>query len=350
MIGPDAALPLPWLQAPLTAALASLRAHATLIHGPGAVGQFELALVLAQGWLCEAGPADSRRPCGHCTACHLMQAHLHPDFHLLLPDALREPLGWQPEDDGAREASDAKKAKPSREIRVEAVRAAIDWGQQTSSRGRAKVIVIHPAQAMNMVAANALLKTLEEPPGSLRLLLCASDPESLLPTVRSRCQRLPLAAPTRVQALTWLEGCGVQGAGVLFAASGEQPLEALAMSRAGIDEATWQRLPAMVKAGSAAPLAAWSLPRAIDALQKLCHDLMARAVDGEPRYFSAASLPPGAALAALAGWARALGRAARHDEHPWNAPLLIESLLLQGRQAWPAAAAPARRFDTLPTR
>ena len=93
------------------------------------------------------------------------------------------------------------KAKPSKEIRVDAVRAAIEWGQKTSSRGGAKVILIHPAQAMNPTAANALLKTLEEPAGPLRLVLTTNDPEALLPTVRSRCQRLRLDLPPAAQAL-----------------------------------------------------------------------------------------------------------------------------------------------------
>lgn len=340
VIGPDGALGLPWLRPVLDQALASVRGHATLVHGPGGVGQFELAIALAQAWLCESAEPGPR-PCGRCAACHLMQARMHPDFHLLIPDALREPLGWQMEGEGARD-SDAKKAKPSREIKVEAVRTAIDWSQQTSSRGRGKVVVIHPAQAMNLVAANALLKTLEEPPGSLKLLLCSSDPEALLPTLRSRCQRLLLPRPERTMALQWLAGQGVQDAEVLYTAAGEQPVEALAMLRAGIDAAQWRRLPQAVHAGEAQALTAWPLPRAIDALQKLCHDLTVVAVGGAPRYFENAQLPPGALLPALNAWQGTLRRAARHDEHPWNASLLIESLVLEGRGVWPAAS-PAPR-------
>ncbi|MEF7615803.1 DNA polymerase III subunit delta' [Aquincola sp. MAHUQ-54] len=349
--GPDGALSLPWLRPVLDRALAQVRGHSTLVHGPGGVGQFELAIALAQAWLCEAeGPGQ--RPCGRCAACHLMQARMHPDFHLLLPDALREPLGWGGDaEGGAKEGGEGKKAKPSREVRVEAVRAAIDWSQQTSSRGKGKVVVIHPAQAMNAIAANALLKTLEEPPGSVRLLLCTHDPESLLPTIRSRCQRLAVPRPERAVALAWLEAQGAREADVLYDASGEQPLEAVAMLRVGIDAAAWRRLPASLQRGEASALTPWPLPRAIDALQKLCHDLMAAAVGAPARYFAAADLPPGAALPALAGWQASLRRAARHDEHPWNAPLLVEALVAEGRALWPPArAGTPHRLGTLSSR
>ena len=80
------------------------------------------------------------------------------------------------------------KKKPSKEIRVEAIRAAIAFATTTSARGRGKVVVVHPAERMNAVAANAFLKTLEEPAGDARFLLCSAAPDSLLPTIRSRCQ------------------------------------------------------------------------------------------------------------------------------------------------------------------
>ena len=334
---------LPWLAAPLAQGLA-LRAHALLLHGPGAVGQFELGLALATGWLCEAERAEAR-PCGVCPSCRLMAAHMHPDFHLLLPEVLREPLGWGALEEGG-EGGDGEatgkgksKAKPSKEIRVEAVRAAIEWGQKTSSRGRAKVILIHPAQAMNMIAANALLKTLEEPAGRLRLVLTAHDPEALLPTVRSRCQRLRLALPPAAQATAWLAAQGVDRPEVLLAASGGQVLEALAMSIDGIDSERWERVPVAVQRGLAAPLADWPLARLVDALQKLCHDLMCLRAQAAPRYFSAAVLAPlmqprGPQWPALATWAQELTRAARHDEHPWHAGLRCEALVGQGARLW----------------
>ena len=90
MVGPDGALPLPWLAGPLAEALRTQHGHALLVHGPQGIGQFELALSLAQSWLCEARGADAA--CGRCAACHLVQARAHPDLLVLVPEALAEAL------------------------------------------------------------------------------------------------------------------------------------------------------------------------------------------------------------------------------------------------------------------
>ncbi len=343
---------LPWLIEPLSKSL-ELQAHALLLHGPGGVGQFELGLALATGWLCEAR-ANRSSACGHCTGCHLMAAHLHPDFHLLLPDSQREALGWAASEEGADGAAKTAKtkAKPSKEIRVEAVRAAIEWGLKTSSRGGVKVILIHPAQAMNLVAANALLKTLEEPAGRLRLLLTAHDPEALLPTVRSRCQRIALTLPEPTQARDWLAQQGVDRPEVLLMASGGQPLEALAMRADGIDSSRWEQVPDAVRRGQAGLFADWSLARQVDALQKLCHDLMCQRAQASPRYFAPALLAPlmaarGPQWPALAQWAAELGQAARHDEHPWHPGLRSEALVAQGARLWQTPRSPAGRTSGL---
>jgi len=327
-----------WLAAPLAEALRRPAAHAVLVHGPGGVGQFEFAYALASAWLCES-PEDLRA-CGHCTGCRLMQSRTHPDFKLLLPEALREALGFA--DEETRESD--KKAKPSREIKVSAVREAIEWTQKSTSRGRAKVVLIHPAQAMNAIAANALLKTLEEPPAGVRLLLCTTDPELLLPTIRSRCQRWPIALPSQEESLAWLGDQGLAGAEVLLAAAGGRPTDAIGMAADGITAAAWSALPNAVSQGDARALMGWPVPRVVDALQKLCQDAMAQSVGGRPRHFAA--VPPGADLSKLQAWGRNLARTARHDEHPWNAGLLTEALVAEGAEAWPRAES-GRRVATL---
>lgn len=331
MVGQDGALPLPWLAEPLAQALATQRGHAVLIHGAQGIGQFELALCLAQAWLCEDAGA-SRRPCGRCPSCRLVQARSHPDLLVLVPEALREALGW--EDDAAEGVSEkASKAKPSKDIKVEAVRGAVGFAQSTSARGLAKVVVVHPAERMNAISANTLLKTLEEPPGKARFILSSGAPEALLPTIRSRCQALPLQQPSGADASAWLAGQGVARPEVLLRACGGQPLEALEWSRQGVGADLWSKLPALVAAADAAPLAAWPLARLIDALQKLCHDAACAAVGAMPRYFDADTLPRRADLTRLTDWARELRRLAAHAEHPWNAGLALDALLRQGRAA-----------------
>jgi DNA polymerase-3 subunit delta' len=335
---------LPWLHAPLEQAV-RMRAHALLLHGLRGVGQFELGMVLGRALLCESEAPP--RPCGRCTACTLLRARAHPDFRALVPEALAIALGWL-DDAGDAEGSRPRTAKPSREIRVEAVRTAIDWSHQTPSRGRGKVLLIHPAQAMNGVTANALLKTLEEPPGSLRLVLCTSDPELLLPTLRSRCQRLLVEAPMPAEALSWLGGQGVGDPAVLLAAAGGRPLEALALAGEGLDAERWTRLPGSISRGEVDALSGLTIPRIVDTLQKLCHDAMARAAGGAARYFDESAFPPPGPLAPLVAWSRSLTRVARNDEHPWQAALLADALVTEAQRALAATPPRARSFDTLP--
>lgn len=350
--GAGSGLPMPWLRGAWQQAMAQ-RGHALILHGPEGVGQFELAALLAQTWLCErAAPGDL--PCGQCDACHLLHAGAHPDLRVLAPQALRDTLGLEGNDaaaegaDGAGEGSGgsttaagegssaggAKGKAAGREIRVADVRAAIDWAHQSSSRSRAKVLLIHPAQRLNLVAANALLKTLEEPPGLLRLVLSAADPQALMPTLRSRCQRLALSVPPADQARAWLASSDQAQAGALLEAAGGRPQEALAMARDGLTGELWPQLPAWVRAGRIDALTALPVPRVIDVLQKLCLDLTSRALGAPVVYFPQDALPAGARLEALSEWWQRLQRAARHEDHPWNATLLIESLVTQGRQCW----------------
>lgn len=332
-VGPEGQLPLPWLGEGLARARALTHAHALLAHGPAGVGQLEFSLMLAQAWLCERPQAgQGGAACGHCDSCRLVRSRSHPDLLVVLPEALRLQLGWADEDDKPK-----AEAKPSREIRIAQLREAIDWAQRTSGRGRAKVLVIHPADAMNGPTANALLKTLEEPPGLLRIVLGTADPERLLPTVRSRCQRVPLALPAAQQAAEWLRSQGLTEPGALLALAGGSPLEALALAAEGLTPELLAELPRRVAAGDAAPLQGRPIPRVVELLLKLAHDAMALAVGGTPRHFAPASVPGGGQLPALVAWQRELLRAARHDEHAWNAGLLIESLVSQAAAAWPAA-------------
>lgn len=339
----EARFPLwPWLQQPLVEALAQLGSHAALLYGDEGIGQFEFALALARGWLCEARPmgASAAPACGRCASCHLIDAGSHPDLLVVLPEAVQLSLGWGA---GGAEpaASDGEKGnktrKPSHEIKVDAIRQVVQFSQHTASRGRAKVVLVHPAERMNMVAANTLLKTLEEPPGQVRFVLSGAALDQLLPTVRSRCQAWRLPMPDAATAIHWLrdtvEGLDEAAAAVLLAGAGGQPLTALARHQMGVDARLWPQLPKAVAQGEAGLVSAWPLPLLIETLQKICHDVCCVAVGAAPRFFPAASLPEGADLERLTAWSQELRKASRHAEHPWNAGLKVESLLLQARAA-----------------
>lgn len=331
----------PWLARPLSSALRANRGHhALLIHGPQGAGQYELALLIVQAWLCESDTFG--RPCGRCASCLLAGSRNHPDILVLLPQALRVQIGWPSVED---EKADSFDKKPSKDIKVDAVRLAVDFAQTTSARGRSKAVVIFPAERMNAIAANALLKTLEEPPGVTRFVLASSNQQSLPATVRSRCQQLHLSTPQSELACDWLERQGVPQPGQLLAAAGGQPLEALAWAACGLDANTIARLPEAVLCGDASDLGRLPVPRAIELLQKLCHDALLGCVGAPPRYFLELPAMPHAHATRLHSWADALARASRHAEHPWNASLMVESLVLQGRRACQGLPALERSRD-----
>lgn len=166
-------------QTEVRAAFAAQRlAHGLLIHEDPGVGGLELARWIAQLINCRE---SSRAPCGACQECRWISADQHPDVRRLSPEG------------------------DSTQILIQSVRdLAADLALTSHGRGY-KVAIISPAEAMNPFAANALLKTLEEPPARTILLLVTSQPSRLLPTLRSRCSRLRVVGPPREIAARWLE-------------------------------------------------------------------------------------------------------------------------------------------------
>ncbi|HUL60882.1 MAG TPA: DNA polymerase III subunit delta' [Anaeromyxobacteraceae bacterium] len=163
--------------------------HAYLFGGPEGVGKALAARLLAQAANCEggtAGPPGLRDdPCGACGPCRKIARGLHPDVLVLAEERAMVKAGrWEAR--GGR--------APSRDIVVDQVRDLVDHRLALKRfEGRWRVVVIDPADAMNAQAQNALLKSLEEPPEGTTLVLVASSPDGLLPTIRSRCQRVAFA-------------------------------------------------------------------------------------------------------------------------------------------------------------
>lgn len=196
--------------------------HALLIHeAPGAGGEW-LAGWLARMVLC-ASPAQA--PCERCGACQRAAQGQHPDLTFIRP------------------------LEDSVQIRIEQVR---ELGRElalTAHQGGYKVGILSPADSMNRFAANALLKTLEEPPQGTLLILVASQPSRLPATILSRCQRVRVRAPQRAQAIAWLEAA--RGPGDwdnVLAVLGAGP-----MAAAGADPAAVAEISAEVRRGSRRP-------------------------------------------------------------------------------------------------
>jgi len=319
----------PWI-AGQTRHLLRQRGHAWLLYGPSGLGQYPLALELARAWLCDMPGPDGA--CGECASCHAIKVRSHADLCVLMPETAMLELSW-PLSEKAQAEIDDKKRKPSREIRIEAMRDAIEFAQRTSGRGRGKVVLVYPAERMNHVTANALLKTLEEPPGEARFVLATEAAHQLLPTIRSRCLGHGMLWPTEAEALAWMAGQGIGGANaqVLLRAAGGRPEDAAALARGGLDASAWAAWPKAVARGDVSALANWTPAQAVSALLKLCHDLMAVGAGAPPRFFDAADLPPPVGQARLNEWLRELMRTARTVEHPFNPGLMLEALVSQAR-------------------
>ena len=332
----------PWLQRQLQRLLAQ-RGHALLLSGPSGLGQYDLALALARAWLCEQ-PGE-HGACGSCGSCHAIDVRTHADLCVLMPETLSLELGW-PLDEGAQKEIDDKKRKASKLIRVEAAREAVAFTQFTRSRGRTKVILVHPAERMNVESANTLLKTLEEPAGEVRFVLSTEAAHQLLPTIRSRCLTHNMAWPAEAEALEWLQqqaarenrSVSREQAAVWLQAAGGRPDDALAWAATGLQGSTWAQLPQALARGDWGTLNGWPPAQQLSVLQKLCHDLMAHAAGAPARFFQSDQLPPAPRWGALAQWSRELANAARSVEHPYNAGLMQEAWAARTRQVLASAA------------
>jgi DNA polymerase-3 subunit delta' len=306
----------PWI-AVQTRQLLVQQGHAWLLHGPSGLGQYRLALELARAWLCEAPAADGS--CGRCPSCHAIDVRTHADLCVLMPETTMLELGW-PLSEKAQADIDDKKRKASREIRVDAMRDAIEFSQRTSARGRGKVVLVYPAEQMNTITANALLKTLEEPPGEVRFVLATESSHQLLPTIRSRCLGHAMDWPAPAVAQAWLQGQGLEPAEAVafLQAAGGRPDDVLAMA-----------------AGETAFVRDWPVAELLDSLQKLCHDAQCVNQGAPPRFFALkpAKAGAGASLAALSQWAVALKNSRKTMDHPFNAGLMQEALVEQARSA-----------------
>ena len=330
----------PWIAAQ-TAELLAQRGHAWLLMGPSGLGQYTLALELVRAWLCEQpSPAGA---CGHCASCHAIAVRTHADVCVLMPETWMMGLGW-PLSERAQGEIDDKKRKPSKEIRVDAMRDAVEFSQRTSARGRGKAVLVFPAENMNHITANALLKTLEEPPGDVKFVLASESVHQLLPTIRSRCLGHTMRWPDAAASQAWLKSQGVEGplARQALLATGGRPQDALAYANARPDPAAWSGFSKAMARGDVGWVRDWSPSELLVTQQKLCHDLLALCVGAEPRYFAASDLLAGPSLGALTQWSQALNAQFRTIEHPFNAGLLLESLVSQAQRVLSPSRLPSR--------
>jgi len=186
--------------------------HALLLQGAEGLGKQTFAAWLACAVLCDKSAGSTLRCCGECPSCALFAAGSHPDLLWVVPE------------------------EDKQQISIDQVRAATERLTKTSYRQGYKVAIVDPAHLMTPSAANSVLKTLEEPSARTLLILITSQPSTLLPTVRSRCQKVTILRPSRDEAIAWLRersGRAVDSALLEFA--GGAPLRALAYADGSFD-------------------------------------------------------------------------------------------------------------------
>lgn len=175
--------------------------HALLLTGASGIGKLQFARAFAAYLLCDKPQTYA---CGHCKGCRLAEQGSHPDHVELMPE------------------------ERGREIKVDQVRELSGFVVAAAQQGGYRVVIIQPPEDMNSNAANALLKSLEEPGDKTVFMLVSDHPGRLMPTIKSRCQTLPLAMPDQQQALAWLQQyTAAEQAELLLNLAAGAPLQAL---------------------------------------------------------------------------------------------------------------------------
>ncbi|HEY2395564.1 MAG TPA: DNA polymerase III subunit delta' [Rudaea sp.] len=319
--------------------------HALLLTGPPGAGKRAFAERLAAFLLC-----DNRddAPCGRCRSCQLYAVRAQRDPEETRPGgSLAQPDGYPGHPDArfVGFAFNDKSKKMYGEVVVDQIRELSAWLALTPQIGRAQVVLIEPADAMNNAAANALLKTLEEPNAARYLLLVSAHPARLPATIRSRCQHIGFSLPPGDTALGWLLEHGIDrpAAEAALEASAGNPGLALIWAREGRaalrDEVAAHLRVLQQGKGNAAEIAGiWARNDSDMRLWFATMLVQAEAAASASRVRGPLALTGDADLTKLAAWFDRANRARDLLRGPLRAELVLLELLVE----WKAAAAPRR--------
>jgi len=306
---------------------------AVLLVGPDGVGKAEFARSLAQALLCTQ-PTENGESCGSCMSCRLFGTGNHPDYRQVEAGTPEADTGDPSEESAGKPRDQAS----SRWIKVEQVRALWDFLALSAHFGGRKVVVIQAAERLHASAANALLKTLEEPSPRTHLILVTGHPARLPATVRSRCVRVQFSLPSDRVTAAWLQEQGAAEPALALAQTGYAPLRAHELDT----QAFWSQRSALIDqvlSGARFDPVALSeraaldtLTALVDGLQRWCYDLLLYKSAGRIRYNPDCAqilhrLATRVALHTLIPFMRELQAVARTLEHPLNPRLVMERCL-----------------------
>lgn len=302
--------------------------HALLMYGRAGIGKYDFASHFSQSLLC-SNQGERGHACGSCASCNWFIDNSHPDFRLLSPEQ---------ESDAEDEGLVTKKIKKKTQISVAQIRELSSFLSLTSHRSNGlRIVLIHPAEALNIASANALLKMLEEPAQGVVFILVAHQLQRLLPTIISRCQKINMPMPNETQALAWLSEQGVQNAKQQLAYLEGSPIKVF-NEQIQFNQLleTWRLLAlgSKLEPHLAAPtLIASSVETGVIALQKWIYDIVAMRLTRQIRYHAAhistlQVLAEKVNLSSLFELQKKVEAIRKLALHPLNHELQMESLLL----------------------
>ncbi|PPC92533.1 MAG: DNA polymerase III subunit delta' [Methylotenera sp.] len=308
--------------------------HAILLHGRAGIGKYDFSRQLSQSLLC-LQPDGTGAACQQCASCNWYKEEGHPDFRLLSPEQ---------EDDGEQEVGSTKKTRKKTQISVTQIRDLSNFLGLSSHRSEGlRIVLIHPAESLNIASANALLKMLEEPAPGVLFILVSHHLQRLIPTILSRCQKIQMPVPTEAEALAWLNEQGVQHAAQQLAYLDGSPIKVLnEQSQFEHFKEVWRLLALgnKLEPHLVAPLLlANSVESGISALQKWIYDIVAIKMADHIHYH----LPYVKALQVLAekvnlnrlfDLQKNLMEMRKLATHPLNHELQMENLLVEYTKAF----------------
>lgn len=310
--------------------------HALLFYGAQGTGKTAFVEAFAKSLLCES-PTPDAHACGVCASCNWFAQYNHPDYRRVRPEALEDELA---DDESGEEKKTAKASKtPSKEIKIDQIRALADFMNVSTHRSGLRVVMLYPAEALNTAAANALLKTLEEPPPNTMFLLLSNRLDRLLPTILSRCRKFALHAPSKEEGLAWLQAQGLRDADSWLAEQGGAPLSALEAAQGDSRDVLDELLRHLSQPGIDGAL------RTADKLQKVpvselvgwtqrwLYDLFSLKSTGQIRYYprharALGSLAARTDVVAISRAIKGMNERRAIADHPLSAKLFIEEMLL----------------------
>jgi DNA polymerase-3 subunit delta' len=312
--------------------------HAILFHGPAGIGKADFIEAFAQALLCEDVRPDGHA-CGACASCGWFAQGNHPDYRRVRPEALEDDVPSAEGDDAPAEEKKTKTKTASKEIKIEQVRALADFMNISTHRQGLRVVVLYPAEALNMPASNALLKTLEEPPPGTVFLLASNGLDRLLPTILSRCRKFALPMPDHAQALAWLEAQGVNDADGWLREQGGAPLAALTQAETGSREELDGLLQVLAQPSvdaalrSADKLSKAPLASLVAWQQRWLYDVFSYKLSGVIRYYpryqrELAALAGRVHVAQLMQAIKSTNERRAVADHPLSPKLFVEDMLL----------------------